>query len=78
MIPRKRDGRILYNVKTDRWDVWDVYSKPVALHCGECFEIKLGDHFLSCRIEMDSEWVIYLSNTRFHLHPKVSYWIRVE
>ncbi|WP_430734218.1 DUF5348 domain-containing protein [Fodinisporobacter ferrooxydans] len=39
---------------------------------------KVGDDFLPCRIEMDSEWVVYFRNTRFRLHPKVSCWIRVR
>jgi hypothetical protein len=72
-----RHGRILYDALSERWEVWDVYSQPTAVHCGESFEMKICDDFLPCRIERDSEWVVYFRNTRFHLHPKVSYWIQV-
>ncbi|MCZ8514741.1 DUF5348 domain-containing protein [Paenibacillus filicis] len=72
------DGRILYDAQTGRWKIWDAYVQPAAVHCGESFEMKVGDDFLPCRIEMDSEWVVYFHNTRFHLHPDVSYWIRVR
>jgi hypothetical protein len=44
MIPRSqtyREGRILYDARADRWDVWDVYAIPTPLHCGEAFEMKV-------------------------------------
>jgi hypothetical protein len=78
MKPTIRQGRILYDTQTGRWEVWDVYAQPAAVHCGESFEMKVGDDFLFCRIELDSEWVVHFRNTRFHLHPNVSYWIRVR
>ncbi|MFC4769818.1 DUF5348 domain-containing protein [Effusibacillus consociatus] len=68
----------MYCTRTDRWEIHDVYANPVPLHCGESFEMKVGTVFLPCRIELDHDWVIYFFNTRFHLHPEVSYWIRVE
>ncbi|CAM4026691.1 DUF5348 domain-containing protein [Paenibacillus alkaliterrae] len=73
-----RDGRMLYDARYDRWTVWDLYAKPCPLHCGEAFDLKVGQHFLPCRIEMDCEWFIEFSNTKFYLHPDVSYWIRVR
>jgi len=73
-----QEGRILYDLQTQRWEIWDAYANPMAIHCGESFEMKVGENFLPCRIEMDSEWVVYFQNTRFHLHPNVSYWIRVR
>jgi hypothetical protein len=78
MRQKIREGRLLYDTKCDHWEIWDAYPNPTAVSCGESFEIKVGDNFLPCRIEMDSNWVIYFRNTRFHLHPDVSYWIRVE
>jgi len=73
-----KEGRILYDVRHNRWEMWDVYANPVSLHCGEAFEMKVGEQFMPCRIELDHEWVIYFRNTRFHLHPDVSYWVRVN
>lgn len=78
MRSTKREGRILYCTQTDRWEIYDAYAKPAPLHCGESFEMKVGTDFLPCRIELDHDWVVHFSNTKFHLHPSVSYWIRVE
>jgi hypothetical protein len=74
----KTQGRLLYCNETDRWKIYEAYAKPATVQCGESFELKVGAHFLPCRIEQDHEWVVHFSNTRFHLHPEVSYWIRVE
>ncbi len=78
MAPKSRDGRILYNTQFECWEIWDAYPRPAVVQCGESFEMMVGDDFLPCRIELDSEWVVYFRNTRFHLHPSVSYWIRVR
>lgn len=50
-----RDGRILHDARNDRLEVWDIYTRPSSLYCGESFEMKVGQRFLPCRIEMDRE-----------------------
>lgn len=78
MTSQVRDGRLLYDAKYDCWEVWDAYPEPALVHCGEAFDLKVGDDFLPCRIEMDRQWIVYFRNTRFVLHPDMSYWIRVR
>lgn len=72
-----RNGRMLYHAGRDRWEICDLFTRPVAVHCGETLTMKVGDHFLPCRIEMDTEWVVYFFGAKFHLHPEASYWIRM-
>jgi len=72
-----KEGRLLYSRQKNRWDVHGVYDKPMGLHCGECFEIQVGQSYLPCRIELDKEWfVIFTHSTIFHLHPQASYNVR--
>jgi hypothetical protein len=73
-----REGRLLFDADTERWEVWNVYNEPEAVHCGESFEKKVGNEFLPCRVEMDSDWYVIFRNTSFYLHPRISYWIRVR
>lgn len=69
-------GRLLYSWEENRWEVHDVYDRPVSLHCGECFEIQLGTTFLPCRIELDRRWAVYVGHTPVHLHPSTIYHVR--
>lgn len=75
---KHREGRLLYQERYACWEMWDVYNRPVEVLCGECFEVKISDHFMPCRFELDQEWVLHFGNTRFYLHPDVSYWIRMR
>lgn len=76
-IKMQREGRLLYCKERNRWNVHDVYDKPAGMHCGECFEIQVGQSWLPCRIELDKEWFVIFSNsTIFHLHPKARYNVR--
>jgi hypothetical protein len=72
-----KNGRLLYNERYDCWEVLDAYPKPVLVHCGEVYGLRVGEQFLPCRIELEEEWVIYVFQTRFILHPDVSYWVWV-
>jgi len=70
----QREGRLLFCSQRNRWNVHGVYDKPIGLHCGECFEIQVGQSYLPCRIELDKEWYVVFSNsTIFHLSPKAIY-----
>lgn len=73
-----REGRLLFDPPTERWEIWGTYDEPEAVHCGESFEMKVAGEFLPCRVEMDSDWYVIFRNTSFYLHPKVSYWIRMR
>ena len=76
-VPSGRHGRLLYNAKYDCWEVWDAYPKPPLVHCGETYGLRLGERFVPYRIELETEWVAYICQIRFILHPGASYWIRV-
>ncbi len=71
-----RNGRLLYNKQYDCWEVWEAYPTPALVHCGEAYSLRVGEQFLTCRIELEEAWVIYVAQTRFILHPDVSYWIQ--
>ena len=75
-IRMKTQGRLVYCNETNRWQIHDVYEKPISLHCGEYIEIQVGRSYLHCRIEMDRGWLIYFIHTKFYLHPKTSYLVR--
>jgi hypothetical protein len=72
-----KQGKLLYSSQKDRWEIHGIDDEPFSLHCGECFEIKVGETFLPCRIEIDRDWVLYFANTMFYLHPASGYSVRV-
>jgi hypothetical protein len=72
----RKQGSFRYNDEKKCWEIHDAYDKPIAMRCGEYFEIQLGKRYLPCRLELDREWFIYLEHNRFYLHPKMHYVIR--
>lgn len=46
-----------------------------AVHCGECFEIRVGDWGIPCRLELDLEWYVIMREARFNLRKKDAYLI---
>lgn len=76
----KATSILKYDRETDRWgypqgnDDWLIDY----LHCGDVFLLKIGEHSLKCRIEMDNDWYVISSKTRFKLHPKETYEIQIH
>lgn len=75
-IRLQKQGSLQYCNEKNCWQIHDAYDKPIPMRCGEYFEILLGKTYLPCRLELDRDWLIYFVQTRFYLHPKMSYSIR--
>lgn len=56
-----REGILVYNQYEGRYDIYfgnqELYG---GLHCGECFDVKADYHWISTRIEMNSQQEWYL------------------
>jgi hypothetical protein len=52
---RRHEGRLRYHPNIGRWvlDGWE-------LHCGDCFEVRVGDKWVPTRMEHGAGW--YLTN----------------
>ncbi|MBD2844964.1 DUF5348 domain-containing protein [Paenibacillus sp. IB182496] len=73
-----REGWLLFNSASERWEIREAYDHPQSVHCGESFDLQIGTVFLTCRVEMDAEWYVIVQNTSFYLHPGFRYRIRVR
>lgn len=61
----KRQGALVYDSYAGRYDVrfgLDEYFG--GLHCGNSFEVRLGNKWIATRIEMDEDW--YLVGIKVH------------
>ncbi|MBP1906321.1 hypothetical protein J2Z32_002970 [Paenibacillus turicensis] len=67
--------KMQYDSQLDRWYALDF--EPLDLHCGDTFLMEIGEHVISCRIELDSDWYIISNNLRFRLHPSQTYHIKL-
>ncbi|WP_127588917.1 DUF5348 domain-containing protein [Paenibacillus koleovorans] len=47
-----------------------------AIHCGECFEMRVGDRGIPCRLELDRQWYVIMRETKFNLRMTDRYQIR--
>ncbi len=71
------------NEETIRYDqereVWCLKNRTGSypLHCGEIFGLAIGSAWLSCRLELDTSWYIILKETKFILHPRTEYAVRM-
>nr|WP_281180407.1 DUF5348 domain-containing protein [Paenibacillus tianmuensis] len=57
------------------WVVW-MKGATFVVHCGECFEIRVRDRGIPCRLELDRDWYVIMREARFNLRNKDSYQIR--
>jgi len=73
-----REGRLLFNPDSERWEIREAYTLAQSVHCGESFDLQVGALFLTCRVERDSHWYVIFQNTSFYLHPGIHYRIRVR
>ncbi|WP_245809665.1 DUF5348 domain-containing protein [Cohnella massiliensis] len=68
----QRNVPMFYDPDSDRWCV-ELDGTSYGLHCGEGFEIYLGQQALPCRIEMDREWYLIVNGTSFNLRKSSRY-----
>ena len=54
-----KQGTVIFDERTGRMDIQfglaDYYG---GLHCGECFDVMVGNHWKPTRIEMDESWYL--------------------
>lgn len=69
---RRQEFTLMYDPETDRWII-DAGSRAYSLHCGDCFQLNIGNQCIPCRIEMDWQWYIVMGNTRLDLRVQETY-----
>ena len=57
----QRTGALVFDENTDRFDLASYYG---GLHCGECFDVVVGDRWKPTRIEMSASQEWYLVGIR--------------
>ena len=59
MDGRRKQGTLIYDHDADRMDVrFDVEEYYGGLHCGECFDVLIGNRWMPTRIEMAATWYL--------------------
>lgn len=69
--------RLSYDSDHNQWYV-KLGGRQYSLHCGECFDLYVGDKAYECRLELHRDWYIILYNTKFVLHRKTTYSICLD
>jgi len=64
------------SAESDRWTIYPDRGRPYDLHCGGLFELKIGERYHPCRIEMGSDWYVIFSGASFHLIRSRTYDVR--
>lgn len=68
-------NRMTYDQEVKCWFV-QLEEKAYPVYCGECFEIRIGDGGIPCRIELDRHWYVIMREARFNLRNIDIYYIR--
>ena len=63
----------IYDPKTKRWHAYEGNNYCCPLHCGDSICIRVETRFFPARIELDTEWYIFIKDMKFRLHPKQKY-----
>ncbi len=59
MESHRRHGTLIYDPNSDRMDVrFGVEEYYGGLHCGECFDVLIGNRWKPTRIEMAETWYL--------------------
>ena len=65
MARTKQQGALVYDSRMERYDIrFDPRDYLGGLHCGQCFDVKLGGKWIPTRIEMGEDW--YLVGIKVH------------
>jgi hypothetical protein len=58
---------------------WMVHmeGQMVPMHCGEWMNMRIGERGIPCRLELDRDWYVILSQTRFYLRKKDKYLVEI-
>ena len=54
-----KQGALVFDEHTDRYDIrFDLNDYYGGLHCGECFDVMVGDKWKPTRIELGESWYL--------------------
>lgn len=63
---------MIYDDVQNRWLV-DLNNRFYGLHCGECFDLVIGNDRIPCRLELDRDWFVIIQDVRMNLRTQDSY-----
>lgn len=63
---------LIYDNDLECWMV-ELNGRTFGLHCGECFELVIGNNRVPCRLELDNHWYVIIDESRFNLRAKEVY-----
>jgi len=69
---KRQQYDLKYDQASDRWMVY-MRGQSFGLHCGECFELRIGDRSVACSLEYDQQWYVIMYGTRFNLRNRDTY-----
>ena len=54
-----KQGALVFDEHTDRYDIrFNLNDYYGGLHCGECFDVMVGDKWKPTHIEMGESWYL--------------------
>lgn len=54
-----KQGALIFDELTDRYDIrFDLAAYYGGLHCGECFDVRVGGKWKPTRIEYGENWYL--------------------
>lgn len=61
-------------------DVWYATSegRSYPLRCGACFALYMAGKAHECRLELDTDWYVFIQDTRFVLHRRTVYAVGID
>lgn len=65
--------KLIYEPETERWHAYEENNYCCQLHCGDPICIRVESRYFPARIELDTEWYVFIDNMKFRLHPKQKY-----
>jgi len=61
-----------YDHIQDQWYI-DLAGRKYDLHCGESFELYIGNKAIPCQLELGSKWYVTIGDTRLDLRENDQY-----
>lgn len=65
-----------YDELQDQWVVV-LNGKKYGLHCGESFELYVGQMAIPCQLELAKKWYVIMDDTRLDLRENDQYLVNV-
>jgi len=73
---KRLDGKthLIYCEDTDRW-LMKRETETFPMHCGEPLSVWIDGEYVEGRLELDRDWYVVFSDTRFTLHKQTRYYV---